>query len=159
MVPGPPDDATGQEDRPSPGSAEAAEIARAFSELLNRDPQAVIDSTRDMAGHVVLNADDLFRHWPEYAGIPKARRWLGPLLYATARDFIDRAFASMLREAPAHGRNVVFTAGGGASGKSTVLGRRLRALTWTSSSIPLSPLLNGPLVRSIRHWPLAGLSR
>ena len=116
-----PDDAAAGQTRPVPGSAEAAQIADAFSELLNRDPQAVINSMRDKAGHVVLNADDLFKRWPAYAENPKARRWLGPLLYATARDFIDGAFADMLSKTLASGRNVVFTAGGGASGKSTVL--------------------------------------
>jgi hypothetical protein len=106
---------------PSPGSAEALEIQSRFAELLERDPQAVSDATRDSGSHVVLNADDLFKRWPEYAAHPIARRWLGPLLYPVARKFIDRLYAELLGAAPTTGDTVVFTAGGGASGKSTVL--------------------------------------
>ena len=106
---------------PSPGSPAAIEIQNRFAELLDRDPQAVLESTRDRGGHVVLNADDLFKRWPEYASNSHARRWLGPLLYPVARKFIDRLYAELLGTTPITGNTVVFTAGGGASGKSTVL--------------------------------------
>lgn len=76
---------------------------------------------RDEGGHVVLNADDLFRCWPEYASDWKARRRLGSILYPIARKFIDAAFQRLLAEAPETGSQVVLTAGGGASGKSTIL--------------------------------------
>ena len=106
---------------PLPDSSEAKQIQITFAELLYRDPQAVIDKTRDNGGHVVLNADDLFKEWPEYAENPKSRRWLGAILYGVAKEFIDKAFAKLLEAEATSGTNVVFTAGGGASGKSTVL--------------------------------------
>lgn len=106
---------------PRPGSPEAIEIQNRFAGLLDGDPRAVLDSTRDDGGHVVLNADDLFKCWPMYRDNPKARRWLGPLLYPVARNFIDRLYAELLGSAPTTGTTVIFTAGGGASGKSTIL--------------------------------------
>jgi hypothetical protein len=106
---------------PSPGGTESIEIQRRFAELLESDPQAVLDATRDSGGHVVLNADDLFKRWPEYEANSLARRWLGPLLYPVARKFTDHLYAELLHSAPTTGNTVIFTAGGGASGKSTVL--------------------------------------
>ncbi|MEI8342770.1 MAG: hypothetical protein WCH43_14695 [Verrucomicrobiota bacterium] len=104
-----------------PTGHEAANIREAFAKVLSRDPQAVINSTRDMGGHVVLNADDLFKRWPEYARNPISRRWLGSVLYEVARTFIDQLFVELLEARPTTGNTVVFTAGGGASGKSTIL--------------------------------------
>jgi hypothetical protein len=97
------------------------EIKRRFAALLDHDPNAVLDATRDRGGHVVLNADDLFKRWPEYKAKPRDRRWLGPLLYPVAKEFIDRLFARLLGQPSTTGDTIVFTAGGGASGKSTIL--------------------------------------
>jgi hypothetical protein len=109
-------------EHPSPKryTLELGEIQKQFSDLLDNDPK-ILDYMRDNGGHVVLNADDLFKRWPEYAENPTSRRWLGPLLYEVARNFIDFLFAKLLKQSPTTGTNVIFTAGGGASGKSTIL--------------------------------------
>lgn len=121
-MPADPERATGKT-RPSqtPHRLGTDRIRRDFAKILSRNPKAVIDSTRDSSGHVVLNADDLFKRWPEYKNTPRSRRWLGSVLYAEARAFIDHAFARLLAAKSKTGQTVVFTAGGGASGKSTIL--------------------------------------
>lgn len=105
----------------SPLSEDPVETRKQFAALLAADPASVLDATRDGGGHVVLNADDLFKRWPPYREDPRARRWLGPVLYEVGKNFIDRLFTELLVQVPTTGNTVVFTAGGGASGKSTIL--------------------------------------
>src|SRR5260221_587056 len=84
-------------------SAAAVKIQRQFAKLLDGNPSAILNATRDSGGHVVLNADDLFKCWPEYKADSQARRWLGPLLYHVARKFIDRLYLELLTAPPVTG--------------------------------------------------------
>ena len=104
-----------------PEDSNQADIKQQFHDLLWRDMWGVLEGMRAPSGHVVLNADDLFKQWPQYAEDSLARRWLGPLLYSTAREFTDQAFRMLLEQPAQEEQVVLFTAGGGASGKSTVL--------------------------------------
>jgi hypothetical protein len=91
-------------------------------------PLDPLDRLRDSGGKIVLNADDLFKQYPPYEKNFAARKTLGPLLYPVASQFRDEAFRHLLAKPFGQDNTVVFTAGGGASGKSTVL-RALAALT------------------------------
>lgn len=100
------------------------EIARAkaeFTAQLNRDMMKTLSPLRDPRGRVVLNADDLFSQHPLYRESHEARKFLGPALYPVARDFTNRAYLRLLSVPLGSDDIVVSTAGGGASGKSTVL--------------------------------------
>ena len=110
---------------PIPKSPEAKELQERFTEILDRNTAEILDAMRDDAGHVVLNADDLFKQWPDYARHPVQRRSLGPILYDPAKKFTDRAFLHLLERKAAPEATVVFTAGGGASGKSSILRAQL----------------------------------
>lgn len=100
------------------------EIARAKAEFtahLDRDMMETLSPLRDPQGRVVLNADDLFTQHPLYRDSHESRKFLGPALYPIARDFTNRAYLRLLSVPLGADDTVVFTAGGGASGKSTVL--------------------------------------
>jgi len=92
-----------------------------FHQLLHRDVDATIESMR-RHGKVVLNADDLFMLMPRYAEHPEERIVLGPLLYPVAREATDFVFDRLLSRPCTSENTVVFTAGGSATGKSTILG-------------------------------------
>jgi hypothetical protein len=82
---------------------------------------------RDKGGRVVLNSDDLFKILPRYEANPPDRKWLGPLLYPVAAEFTDEIYERLLSRPVDANDTVVFTAGGSATGKSTILrtaGRR-----------------------------------
>ena len=90
--------------------------------LLRADLEETIDRMRDLtSGKVVLNSDDLFRILPRYLAHPEERMVLGPLLYPKARDFTDEIYARLLTRPFRENDTVVFTAGGSATGKSSIL--------------------------------------
>jgi hypothetical protein len=95
-------------------------IRRRFSKLLSSDPVRAL-ARMEHNGKIILNSDDLFLILPEYATLPSSRPILGPLLYATARKFIDQTYRKLLSRPVQKDNTVVFTAGGSASGKSTIL--------------------------------------
>src|ERR1700677_3356914 len=72
-------------------------------------------------GKVVLNSDDLFKMLPRYDKNPEERLFLGPLLYPVARKFTDYVYKKLLEAPLGKDDTVVFTAGGSATGKSTIL--------------------------------------
>src|SRR5579871_2053528 len=74
------------------------------------------------SGMVILNSDDLFRIFPLYATQIDRRFQLGPMLYPVAKKFTDAMFARLLRsKVTERADTVVFTAGGSATGKSSIL--------------------------------------
>ena len=82
---------------------------------------------RDRSGRIVLNADDLFKMLPEYEANPADRKILGPMLYPTARKFTDEIYERLLSQPLGSEDTIMLTAGGSATGKSTILrtdGRR-----------------------------------
>ncbi len=82
---------------------------------------ATLDRLRDARGTVVLNSDDLFNTLPRYAANVEERKFLGPLLYDVAKEFTDQIHARLLARPVSGNDQVVFTAGGWATGKSTIL--------------------------------------
>lgn len=74
-------------------------------------------------GKITLNSDDLFMLCREYQEQPERRPILGPRLYEIAYWFINQSYASLLsrRVRGDAAATVVFTAGGSATGKSTIL--------------------------------------
>ena len=95
-------------------------LRRRFCRLLSSDPDGALQRMSH-DGKIILNSDDLFPILPEYANTPKERPVLGPLLYSVARRFIDRSFKNLLSRQLRKDKTVVFTAGGSATGKSTML--------------------------------------
>ena len=114
--------------RAAPRGAEAADaLRREFSELLRKDVEGTLGRLRDRGGRVVLNSDDLFKILARYEANPPDRKWLGPLLYPVAAEFTDEIYERLLSRPVDANDTVVFTAGGSATGKSTILrtaGRR-----------------------------------
>ena len=96
------------------------QIAENFRRLLARDATGALNQMR-RKGKVTLNSDDLFLLCPEYAEQPEQRPILGPQLYQVARRFIDRSYERLLSRRVRGDDTVVFTAGGSATGKSTIL--------------------------------------
>jgi hypothetical protein len=93
-----------------------------FDARLRADLDETIERMRDAeSGKIVLNSDDLFRILPRYEAHPEERMVLGPLLYPTARDFTDEIYACLLNRPFGENDTVVFTAGGSATGKSSIL--------------------------------------
>ena len=92
-----------------------------FQRLLNADVDATLDRLRDARGTVVLNSDDLFKVLPRYEANVEERKFLGPLLYEVAKEFTDQIYARLLARPVGENNEVVFTAGGSATGKSTIL--------------------------------------
>lgn len=74
-----------------------------------------------ISGKIILNSDDLFRMLPRYEARPADRMFLGPLLYPVARDFTDATYARLLARPATSDDTIVFTAGGSATGKSSIL--------------------------------------
>ena len=101
--------------------ADREQLCEEFYRLLNADVDATLERVRGQRGTVVLNADDLFNMLPRYAGHPADRKFLGPILYATAKRFIDEVYTRLLAQPMGENDTVVFTAGGSATGKSTIL--------------------------------------
>lgn len=94
-----------------------------FRHILRRDFRATFDRMRDANGTIILNSDDLFMALPEYQQHPEQRMLLGPLLYPVAKEFTDEIYAKLLRRKAGANDTVIFTAGGSATGKSTILRR------------------------------------
>lgn len=109
------------EEKEDPEEPQALLMER-FDQLLRQDVEATINHMRDVqTGRAILNSDDLFRMLPEYAEQPWKRMILGPLLYPVARRLTDEIYARLLREPFTSEDTVVFTAGGSATGKSSIL--------------------------------------
>lgn len=83
--------------------------------------EETLDRLRDKGGKVVLNSDDLFKMLPRYEENPAERKWLGPLLYPVAAKFTDQIYERLLSRPVDESDTVFFTAGGSATGKSTIL--------------------------------------
>lgn len=102
-------------------------LLREFEEVLWQDVGRTLDRMRDKSGKVVLNADDLFKMLPRYQANPGERKVLGPLLYRVGRKFTDEIYQKLLSRPVDADDTIVLTAGGSATGKSTILrteGRR-----------------------------------
>lgn len=109
-------------DRPTRRAMENAEVlGREFDGILRRDLGKTLDRLRDKGGKVVLNSDDLFKMLPRYEENPADRKFLGPLLYPVAAKFTDEIYERLLSRPVDQDDTVVFTAGGSAAGKSTIL--------------------------------------
>jgi Zeta toxin len=103
---------------------DAEKLWREFRRVLMEDVDATLDRMRDKKdkhGKIVLNSDDLFNMLPRYANNPAERILLGPVLYPVAARFTDYVFKRLLSRRAQGGDTVVFTAGGSATGKSTIL--------------------------------------
>lgn len=96
-------------------------IREEFQELLNRDISATLAGMQGANGKVVLNSDDLFRMLPLYANQPGQRFLLGPILYPVAAEFTDRIYAHLLQSEFTDDDTIIFTAGGSATGKTSIL--------------------------------------
>src|SRR5690242_17517278 len=107
--------------RPAISPAAAEKLRRQFRHLLENNIAATLDRMRNSAGKVILNSDDLFKFLPRYEQHPAERIHLGPLLYPVAREFTDRIFRHLLARKFRDNDTVIFTAGGSATGKSTIL--------------------------------------
>ncbi len=100
----------------------AAALKVEFDQRLRRDPAETIRRMRDAtSGKIILNSDDLFRCLPRYEAHPEERMLLGPLLYPQARQFTDELYEQLLCAPVAANDTIVFTAGGSATGKSSIL--------------------------------------
>jgi len=99
---------------------EREEIAREFQEILSRDPWEILEGMRLM-GTIVLNSDDLFMCLPRYKNNPAERVQLGAILYPIAKTTTNQLFNLLLTKKTAGKDIVVFTSGGSAVGKSTLL--------------------------------------
>jgi hypothetical protein len=102
-------------------------LIQAFEGILRRDVEDTLKRMRDRSGRIVLNADDLFKMLPEYEANPADRKILGPMLYPTARKFTDEIYERLLSQPLGSEDTIMLTAGGSATGKSTILrtdGRR-----------------------------------
>lgn len=110
---------------PMKGEAKAQNSARdvrdEFRKLLNFDIVATLARMRDANGKVILNSDDLFAMLPQYANHPEQRIHLGPMLYPVAAEITDSLYAILLKSAVTEDDTVVFTAGGSATGKTSIL--------------------------------------
>src|ERR1044072_9465880 len=95
-------------------------ICREFERKLFADPMNALKRMRHR-GKITLNSDDLFHLCPEYANDPTRRPRLGPKLYSIAKRFIDRSYRTLLTGRVCGNNIVVFTAGGSATGESTLL--------------------------------------
>lgn len=105
-----------------PSAKEVRAVRREFQKVLWHNVETTLDRMRVKGGKVVLNSDDLFKMLPKYAANPAERKILGSLLYPVAAKFTDRVFEMLLkRTADADDDTVVFTAGGSATGKTTIL--------------------------------------
>jgi len=100
---------------------EAAAVLQEFDRALRKDMDATLARMRAEGGKIVLNSDDLFKMLPRYKNNPGERIFLGPLLYPVAKKFIDDVYKKLLKRPVARDDTVVFTAGGSATGKSTIL--------------------------------------
>jgi hypothetical protein len=101
-------------------------LQRNFARILAQDPDGALNSMRHN-GKITLNADDLFYLCPQYAECVNDRPLIGPELYPVAARFIDECYRTLLSEPRPRNKTVFFTAGGSATGKSTILrkaGRR-----------------------------------
>jgi hypothetical protein len=97
-------------------------LAVEFEMRLRKNVEQTIERMRDpVSGKIVLNSDDLFRILPRYEAQPEERMFLGPLLYPSARKFTDEVYARLLTKTFGTNDTVVFTAGGSATGKSSIL--------------------------------------
>jgi hypothetical protein len=96
-------------------------IGREFRKLLYRDVAASIHGMQDPNGKVILNSDDLFKMLPRYADNPDQRIHLGPVLYPIAAKFTDLIYSRLLKIKVSKDDTVIFTAGGSATGKTSIL--------------------------------------
>jgi len=97
-------------------------LLREFDKILRRNVNVTLLGMRGKWGKIVLNADDLFKMLPRYKNNPAERIRLGPLLYPIAAKFTDDIYKVLLAAPVKKARDtVVFTAGGSATGKSTIL--------------------------------------
>lgn len=103
-------------------SPEEIRLQAEFDVLLRTDPEATVERMRNkLSKKIVLNSDDLFRILPRYEAHPEERMRLGPLLYPVARQFTNEIFERQLSCEFGANDTVVFTAGGSATGKSSIL--------------------------------------
>lgn len=98
------------------------EVIRAeFRASLNGNEEKTLGKMCDANGKIILNADDLFMMLPRYVDCIDDRKFLGPVLYQVAREFTDLCYKRLLKRPFAEDDTVIFTAGGSATGKSTIL--------------------------------------
>lgn len=106
---------------PQPEGLDTEQLLSEFRHLLETDLEVTIERMRDSDGKIILNSDDLFKVLPRYDNNPDERITLGPLLYPVARKFTDKIFKHLLSRKFKVDDTVIFTAGGSATGKSTIL--------------------------------------
>lgn len=106
---------------PSEG-LDVEQLRKEFRYLLENDWELTIERMRDQpGGKIILNSDDLFMVLPRYANISGDRIALGPILYPVAREFTDKIYQHLLSKVFERDDTVIFTAGGSATGKSSIL--------------------------------------
>jgi hypothetical protein len=103
-----------------PGGLNAEERARAISaaEHVKADPQGFVDRYRGEFGNE-FNADNASELLPEYNESSEARTRFHRAVHPVTRWIRDEAFRQALAEPPSETPNVILTAGGSGSGKST----------------------------------------
>ena len=110
------------------GKKKDSALLREFDKILRRDVKVTLFQMRGKWGKIVLNADDLFKMLPRYKKDPAERIRLGPLLYPVAAKFTDDIYKVLLANPVKTRDTVVFTAGGSATGKSSILRAAGRSL-------------------------------
>lgn len=100
-------------------TADERAVESRFAETLASDPEAAVRAYRDQNtsnGALIVDVDQVRELSPDY----RDNRKLSPAVHEPASNFAKYLFTRALQEQPAG--DVVFMAGGGGSGKSTVRG-------------------------------------
>ncbi|MEI6492255.1 MAG: hypothetical protein WCO94_06880 [Verrucomicrobiota bacterium] len=93
-----------------------------YKEKFRKDPELALKRFFKGRSIPILSADALMEESDDYSSGPNGRRSYGAALYEIAAHQTDLAYAKLLNRPVEDGRDtVVFTAGGSASGKSSVL--------------------------------------
>lgn len=100
-------------------------VVRSAGRRVERDPEAFIQEYLSRFGNE-FNADNAAELLPEYSQSPERRTLYHDALHNVSGWIRDAAFRRALRDEPKE-RQVVFTAGGTGSGKSTAAARVARA--------------------------------
>jgi Zeta toxin len=100
-------------------------VARSAAKRVGRDPEAFVQEYLSRFGNE-FNADNAAELLPEYSRSPERRTLYHDALHNVSGWIRDAAFRRALAEEPKE-RQVVFTAGGTGSGKSTAAARVARA--------------------------------